>query len=298
MFRFAECGELASCERTSVRVLGPLLAVVLVLVLPFAAFAQQDQPAWQPTHPPGDPNADHTTNDPNTQGAIPKGFTKPAGCTGQNLVAQQLVALCTATPDGYFWRWWDFNIYTCLPDGTPTFRTVEYTRSTNVPCKKANWELTKKVGKSYGEDWIVDNNVYNSENLTDPPGGTGDPPPLGGDRPNGRTATAGKVSSDGKIVEGGDTEKKTDAKTDTNTGTGTEKKGEPKTATTGGGTSGGKTDKHPKKAVKNSSGSISTTSQTQQQQQNTQDLIGIGVGVGVGLGLGGRGWGPRGGDRN
>jgi hypothetical protein len=254
----------------------------LVLTISSTVFAQSNQPAWQPTHPSNDPNADKSQNDPKTDAPLAKGFTRPAGCTGERLVSQQLVALCIATSTGFFWRWWDFDIYVCTPDETPAFRRIQYTRTTDVPCKKTMWEITKKVGKSYGEDWIVNNAVFNSEEIADPPNGTDGPPPIGdGSRPDGRNAEATKATELAKAIDE-KTNPKTEAKTETRIETKTEKK-------TGGG------EKRPRKEVKatprqrraRANSDPSANSQTGVPPEAIGTAVGIGLGVGLGMGRGG-----------
>lgn len=261
---------------------GIVLGFALIAATPFAAFAQDNQPAWQPTHPSNDTTADKTINDPKTQGPIQKGFSRPEGCTDEKLLTQQLVAYCMATPDGFFWRWYDFDTYVCMPNGTPTFRRIEYTRQTNAPCNKKGWERTKTHGALYGEDWTVNNTVFDSETLKDPHGGgTDDPPPLGdGARPSGRTAEVLKIPDEKKA-----TEEKTNDKMEIKTITKTE---------AGAGHSDGKIEKRPRKEIKTTRNktprrATPEVSQTRQQQpvDHTPELIGIGIGIG----LGGRGTG-------
>lgn len=273
----------------------------LALIIFPAALAQQNQSAWQPTHAPRDPNADQSQNDPNTEAPFARGFTKPAGCTGERLIDQQLVALCVPTPTGFFWRWWDFDTYVCTPDETPAFRKVQYTRTTDVPCKKSMWEITKKVGKSFGEDWIVNNAVLDSEALTDPPGGNEDPPPLGdGSRPDGRTAGASKATELAKAIDE-KTKPKTEAKTEAKTYTKTESKTEtkPETKTTGGTDNGSRIEKRPRKEVKTvprqrriirADDGQSTNREQTSSGGIPPEAIGTAVGIGLGVGLGmGRG---------
>jgi hypothetical protein len=249
-----------------------LLTSLLTIALPRAASAQTNQPNWQPTHPSSDPNADHSTNDPNTNGWMGKGFVKPESCTGQKYIGQQAVALCVATSSGYYWRWYDFNIYVCLPDEKPSFRRIEYVRETDVPCKKANWEATKTLAKSYGEDWTFDG----SETITESTNATGDPPgPPGGDRPKGRNTTLSKVTNDGKVVE--EETGKTETKTETPTGT--------KTATTESGTGGGKTEKRPRRHL--TGGRPTRTHARHESEPGPQTATGGGLGgLSIGIGFG------------
>jgi hypothetical protein len=247
-------------------------ASVLLTLIPFCTFAQENQSSWGPTHPPRDSKQDQTQNDPNTLGTTMRGFNRPSSCTGMDLITQQLVALCVATPQGYFWRWYDFNVYKCRPDGTPTFRTVEYARSTDKACKKSSWEITKKFGASFGENW--DSSI--SEGLEESSVATDDQPstPSGG-RPTGRTSDVVKLDKDGKVVE---KETKTDK--------------EVKTTTTGGG-GATKTDKKPKKRVaqrpKKPVGETTTQAPSSNNEMIPAALMGVGVGIGLGRGTHGGG---------
>jgi len=283
MFRFGNRARV--CKLVPAGALA--LSSWLLMTPPQAALAQSNQSAWQPTHPSNDPTADKSVNDSNTFGQLGKGFSKPASCTGQKYAGQQAVALCVATPDGFFWRWFDFNIYECLPDGQPSFRTIEYTRTTNAHCKKENWETTKKFASSYGEDWTSST----SETVTESADATGDPPPLpGGGRPDGRTATASKITKDGKVVEEDTTkaDEKKEAKTETKTETkpGTNK-------ATDGGTSRGTTEKRPRKSVRNgeratprhavTKASANKDTATRHQEVNAP-AIPVMIGIGFGLG--------------
>ncbi len=250
-----------------------VLGVSLAVTIPEATLAQQNEEGWTQTNDP--------VKDPDNLAGTPKGWVRPEGCTRDKLLTQQLVAYCVATSTGFFWRWYDFDTYVCLPNETPTFRKIAYTRSTNAPCNKKMWERTKAHTKLYGEDWTVNNSMFNSETLADPPsGGTNDPPPLGeGKRPDGRTAEVLKVPE----------EKTTTEKTETKTETG---------KTSDNKTSDSKTDKRPRKEVKKTK--THHTKRARNENSDTQthapELIGIGVGVGL-LGGGGRGR-ERGTDRS
>ncbi len=111
-----------------------LLAGVLGALVPFAALAQQNG-QWSPG-----------------PGSSPYGRAKPADCT---LKESQLTALCTKTSDGYFWRWYDFDVYSCgkAPDPVTLYRTIQYTRTTNAPCNDTDYGRTVDWGETYGENW-------------------------------------------------------------------------------------------------------------------------------------------------
>jgi hypothetical protein len=247
-----------------------MLIAVLVTVYSCCALAQTNT-SWMPTHPPADTNQDQTKNDENTtgMGGALKGSPMPKECLDlkgelkHHIHVQQLVAVCIKTATGYFWRWYDFNVYEC-PGREKLWRTVEYYRDTDIPCKKSSYAVTLKMATDWGEDW----EPVNVGEPLEQSGAKDDPGSPPGDRPNGVPETVSKLDKDGKVVE--------------------EKK-ETKTST-GGGT-GNNTNKKPRKTTRKSrthkSHTIAGRTQPETQPSNTGIPISIGIGIGIGMHHGG-----------
>jgi hypothetical protein len=267
MFKISEAGgSTRTRSRDGARVVVSMLIAMLVTVYSCCASAQTNT-SWIPTHPSTDTTQDQTKNDENTLGRQLKGSPMPKGCDTKKPKDQQLIAVCVMTATGYFWRWYDFNTYACQ-GREKLWRTIEYYRETDIPCKKSSWAVTLKMGTDWGEDW----QPVNIGEPLEQSGAKDDPGSPPGDRPQGVPEKVSKLDKDGKVVE--------------------EKK-ETKTSSGGG---ENKTDKKPRKTTRRShmQKSHTTASRTQPKTQPSNTGIPITIGIGIGTRHGGGEHGERG----
>lgn len=262
------------------RYFGIAFGAALLFAVPTTAMAQVNT----------SPNAGDT---PQTEwvhlGTDVTGTTRPAKCDPQTVV-QQLVAYCVPTSNGFFWRWYDFDVHTCQPGGE-TFRTIEYTRTTGARCDHKAYEQSTHHWTQYGaENWNPSkldlDKVQEGTSASAPPAyeKNGD----GTEKRNpGRTATAEDLPK--QTANTPKTEKTETPKA--------ERTVTPKTNTE-------KVEKHPRKHVTKKSGGTHARRETETSQTGGGGIsIGIGLGGlggfgGHGRGGGGRSFGDHGGGGN